>query len=166
MAMDLSRATRLSFTERIRFPPSSLTTRTSSPVSYTHLSAMKDLTVGSPMKLVFGFAVPLLFGFLFQQMYNFVDTAIVGRFLGSAALAAVGATGSLNFLILGFCMGICSGFSIPIAQSFGAKDETELRRYVTNSVWLSAVISVIMAVVTALGTRTMLQWMNLSLIHI
>ena len=76
-------------------------------------SAMKDLTVGSPMKLVFGFAVPLLFGFLFQQMYNFVDTAIVGRFLGSAALAAVGATGSLNFLILGFCMGICSGFSIP-----------------------------------------------------
>lgn len=123
-------------------------------------SAMKDLTVGSPMKLVFGFAVPLLFGFLFQQMYNFVDTAIVGRFLGSAALAAVGATGSLNFLILGFCMGICSGFSIPIAQSFGAKDETELRRYVTNSVWLSAVISVILAVVTALGTRTMLQWMN------
>lgn len=57
-------------------------------------------------------------------------------------------------------MGICSGFSIPIAQSFGAKDELELRRYVTNSVWLSAVISVILAVVTALGTRTMLQWMN------
>ena len=123
-------------------------------------SKVKDLTVGSPMKLVLGFAVPLLFGYVFQQMYNFVDTAIVGRTLGSAALAAVGATGSLNFLILGFCNGICAGFGIPIAQSFGAKDETEVRRYVTNSVWLAAVISVVMATVTALGTRTMLVWMN------
>lgn len=123
-------------------------------------SKVKDLTVGSPMKLVLGFAVPLLFGYVFQQMYNFVDTAIVGRTLGSAALAAVGATGSLNFLILGFCNGICAGFGIPIAQSFGAKDETEVRRYVTNSVWLAAVISVVMATITALGTRTMLEWMN------
>lgn len=123
-------------------------------------SKVKDLTVGSPMKLVLGFAVPLLFGYVFQQMYNFVDTAIVGRTLGSAALASVGATGSLNFLILGFCNGICAGFGIPIAQSFGAKDETEVRRYVTNSVWLAAVISVVMATVTALGTRTMLVWMN------
>lgn len=123
-------------------------------------SKVKDLTVGSPMKLVLGFAVPLLFGYVFQQMYNFVDTAIVGRTLGSAALAAVGATGSLNFLILGFCNGICAGFGIPIAQSFGAKDETEVRRYVTNSVWLAAVISVVMATVTALGTHTMLVWMN------
>ena len=89
------------------------------------------------MKLVLGFAVPLLFGYVFQQMYNFVDTAIVGRTLGSAALAAVGSTGSLNFLILGFCNGICAGFGIPIAQSFGAKDEVEVRRYVTNSVWLA-----------------------------
>ena len=123
-------------------------------------SKVKDLTVGSPMKLVLGFAVPLLFGYVFQQMYNFVDTAIVGRTLGSAALASVGATGSLNFLILGFCNGICAGFGIPIAQSFGAKDEPEVRRYVTNSVWLAAVISVVMATVTALGTRTMLVWMN------
>lgn len=123
-------------------------------------SPVKDLTVGSPMKLVWGFAVPLLFGFVFQQMYNFVDTAIVGRTLGSSALAAVGATGSLNFLILGFCMGICSGFSIPIAQSFGARNEAELRRYVTNSVWLAAGSSVVLAVITALGTRTMLIWMH------
>ena len=123
-------------------------------------SATKDLTVGSPMKLVLGFAVPLLFGYVFQQMYNFVDTAIVGRTLGSAALAAVGSTGSLNFLILGFCNGICAGFGIPIAQSFGAKDEVEVRRYVTNSVWLAGVISVVMAVITAIGTRTMLVWMS------
>ena len=77
--------------------------------------------------------------------------------LGSTALAAVGSTGSLNFLILGFCNGICAGFGIPIAQSFGAKDEVEVRRYVTNSVWLAGVISVVMAVITAIGTRTMLR---------
>ena len=85
-------------------------------------STVKDLTQGSPMKLVLGFSCPLLFGFLFQQLYSFVDTAIVGKYLGSASLAAVGSTGSINFLILGFSMGICSGFSIPIAQAFGAKD--------------------------------------------
>ena len=65
----------------------------------------KDMTSGSPMKLILGFSVPLLFGFLFQQFYNLVDTLIVGRFLGVDALAAVGSTGSLNFLIIGFCMG-------------------------------------------------------------
>ena len=70
----------------------------------------KDMTQGSPMKLILGFSVPLLFGFLFQQFYSLVDTVIVGRFLGTDSLAAVGATGSVNFLIIGFCMGVCSGF--------------------------------------------------------
>ena len=79
----------------------------------------KDMTVGSPMKLVLGFTVPLMFGNLFQQFYSMVDTVIVGRFLGTSALAAVGSTGSINFLIVGFCIGVCSGFSIPVAQSFG-----------------------------------------------
>ena len=120
----------------------------------------RDMTEGSPMKLVIGFALPLLFGFLFQQLYSFVDTAIVGKFLGSNALAAVGSTGALNFLILGFCMGICSGFSIPISQAFGAKDMTEMRRYVTNSVWLAAIISIVVAIVTALLTRPMLTLTN------
>ena len=64
----------------------------------------KDMTNGSPMKLILGFSIPLLFGYLFQQFYNLVDTLIVGRFLGVDALAAVGSTGSLNFLIIGFCM--------------------------------------------------------------
>ena len=77
----------------------------------------RDLTQGSPMKLIISFALPLLGGFLFQQLYSFIDTAIVGRFLGYDALAAVGSTGSLNFLINGFCMGLCSGFAIPIAQA-------------------------------------------------
>ena len=68
----------------------------------------KDMTNGSPMKLILGFSIPLLFGYLFQQFYNLVDTLIVGRFLGVDALAAVGSTGSLNFLIIGFCMGVCT----------------------------------------------------------
>ena len=72
----------------------------------------RDMTQGSPMKLILGFSVPLLFGFLFQQFYSVVDTIIVGRFLGVHALAGVGSTGSLNFLIIGFCMGVCNGFSI------------------------------------------------------
>lgn len=72
----------------------------------------KDLTQGSPVRLILGFALPLLAGMLFQQLYNLVDTLIVGRFLGMEALAGVGATGSINFLVLGFCMGICSGFAI------------------------------------------------------
>ena len=123
-------------------------------------STVRDLTVGSPLKLVVSFTVPLLFGFLFQQLYSFVDTALVGRYLGSEALAAVGSTGSLNFLILGFCMGICSGFSIPVAQAFGAKDEEELRRYVVHCVYLGAVISLVMGALTAIFCPQMLRATN------
>ena len=83
-------------------------------------NATKDLTTGSPMKLILGFGIPLLFGMLFQQFYNMMDTIIVGKFLGVSALASVGATGSINFMIIGFCMGVCNGFAIPVAQRFGA----------------------------------------------
>ena len=120
----------------------------------------RDLTQGSPMKLLIGFSLPLLGGFLFQQLYSFVDTAIVGRFLGYDALAAVGSTGSLNFLINGFCMGICSGFAIPIAQAKGAQDDTELRRFIMHSVYLCATISLLMALVTGFGSPLMLKMMN------
>lgn len=123
-------------------------------------STVKDLTVGSPIRLVLGFAAPLLFGFMFQQLYSFVDTAIVGRYLGSTMLAAVGDTGSINFMILGFCQGFCSGFAVPIAQAFGAKDEQSLRRYVANAAYLSGILSVIMAVLTAIFCPTLLRWMN------
>lgn len=123
-------------------------------------STTRDLTQGSPMKLVINFTLPLLFGFLFQQLYNFVDTAIVGKYLGSEALAAVGSTGSINFLILGFCMGICSGFAIPIAQAFGAKDEEELRRFVANAIYVAGAIAIVMGVVTALFCPWLLRIMN------
>lgn len=78
------------------------------------------MTNGSPMKLILQFCIPLFFGMLFQQFYSMMDTVIVGKFLGVNALAAVGATGSINFMIIGFCMGVCNGFAIPVAQQFGA----------------------------------------------
>lgn len=120
----------------------------------------KDMTSGSPMKLILGFSVPLLFGFLFQQFYNLMDTLIVGRFLGVEALAAVGATGSLNFLIIGFCMGVCNGFAIPLAHKFGAGDYRGLRAFMMNAVYLAAIFSVVMTVVTVVFCRPILQWMR------
>ena len=102
---------------------------------------MQNMTEGRPFSHIMRFFFPLLLGMLFQQFYNLVDTAIVGQFLGADALAAVGTTGSVNFLILGFCMGVCNGFSIPVAQRFGAQDERGLRKMVANSVWV-AVVSV------------------------
>ncbi len=121
---------------------------------------VKELTSGSPMKLILGFTTPLLFGFLFQQLYSFVDTAIVGRYLGSESLAAVGDTGSINFLVLGFCQGFCAGFSIPVAQAFGAGDYKLLRQTVANSVYLAGFISVLMAIFSALFCPTMLRLMD------
>lgn len=120
----------------------------------------KDMTNGSPMKLILGFSVPLLFGYLFQQFYNLVDTLIVGRFLGVDALAAVGSTGSLNFLIIGFCMGVCNGFAIPLAQRFGAGDYRGMRAFMMNAVYLTIGFAVIMTVLTVLFCRPILQLMR------
>ncbi len=121
---------------------------------------VKDMTKGSPMRLILGFSIPLLFGFLFQQFYNLVDTVIVGRFLGTNNLAAVGATSSVNFLIIGFCMGICSGFSIPVSHKFGAGDQAGVRRVVANCVWLSVIFAAVMTVLTTLLCRPILVAMK------
>lgn len=120
----------------------------------------KDMTQGNPMKLILGFSIPLLFGLLFQQFYSMVDTIIVGHYLGVDALAAVGATGSVNFLIIGFCMGICNGFAIPVAQEFGAGNEKNLRKYVTNGVRLAVVFAVVMTIVVVLLCRPILRLMQ------
>lgn len=121
---------------------------------------IKDLTHGNPMKLILQFGVPLLFGLIFQQFYNLVDSIIVGKLLGVNALAAVGSTGSINFMILGFCIGVCNGFAIPVAQAFGAKDMTGVKRYITNSAWMSIVFSVILTTIIGLATHKILEWMN------
>ena len=120
----------------------------------------RDLTEGRPLKLILSFAAPLLFGVLFQQFYSFVDTAIVGRYLGADKLAAVGATGSVNFLVIGLCLGLCSGFAIPVAQAFGAHDEGEVRRSVFHAVVLSAVMSVVFALAATLLCKPLLRLMN------
>ena len=123
-------------------------------------SSTKDMTVGSPMKLILGFSLPLLFGFLFQQFYSVIDTIIVGQFLGVDALAGVGATGSVNFMIVGFCMGVCNGFAIPVAHKFGAKDYSGMRQFVANSVWLSIAFASVMTVVVSILCRQILTWMR------
>ncbi|MDD2956752.1 MAG: MATE family efflux transporter [Oscillospiraceae bacterium] len=120
----------------------------------------KDLTTGSPMKLILSFMLPTLCGMLFQQFYNLVDTMIVGKLLGANALAAVGSTGSINFLVIGFCMGVCSGFSIPVAQRMGAREPSEMRRYVANAAYLSGVFALVLTVVTGLLCRTILLGMK------
>lgn len=124
------------------------------------MSKSKDLTQGKPISLIISFGLPLLLGFLFQQFYNVADTAIVGRILGGDALAAVGCTGSVNFLVIGFVMGICSGFAIPISQMFGAGDFNQLRKYITGSVWLCIVFSIIITTVTVIFCTNILQATN------
>ena len=120
----------------------------------------RDLTTGAPMKLILSFMLPLMFGLLFQQFYSMVDTVVVGKFLGVDALAGVGSTGSINFLVLGLCNGICAGFAIPVAQKFGQKDLDGLRRFVGNMIWLGAAIALIVTLLTTNLCRQILLWMD------
>ncbi len=119
---------------------------------------VRDMTHGSPMKLIFGFWFPVLLGNLFQQVYNLVDSVIVGRFVGVNAFAGVSATGSLNFLIIGFLLGMCSGCAIPVAQSFGEGDPHAMRKYFANAIYLCGGIAVAMSVATVLLTPAILRW--------
>ena len=119
-----------------------------------------DMTNGSPSKHILGFAIPMLFGMLFQQFYNLVDTIIVGKTLGVEALAGVGATGSINFMIIGFCMGVCNGFVIPVAQCFGAKKPADLRKYVFNGYICSIVFAIVLTLASVIFCRRILIIMN------
>ena len=120
-------------------------------------SGTTDLTVGKPLFQILRFALPLVLGTLFQQLYSFADTVIVGRCLGTDALGAVGTTYSLNFLILGFVQGACVGFGIPVAETFGAKDQGGLRKYLFNGALLCVVLSVVFAIFTTLMAGPLLQ---------
>lgn len=119
-----------------------------------------DLTTGHPLKQILIFSIPLVFGTIFQQLYSFADTVIVGRCLGTEALAAVGATSSLHFLILGFVQGACVGFGIPVAQSYGAKDREDMCRYLWNGTWICVLISLLLSLGSVLLTDTLLVIMN------
>lgn len=120
----------------------------------------QDLTRGNPLKQIFLFSVPLVLGTLFQQLYSFVDSIIVGRFIGSDALGAVGATYSLNFLIIGFVQGFCVGLGIPLAQRFGAKDRQNIQHYFWNGVYLCLLISLIFGFVMTFTSRGLLMVMQ------
>jgi putative MATE family efflux protein len=120
----------------------------------------KNLTEGNPLSLILGFSIPVLLGYLFQQFYNITDTIIVGKSLGVEALAAVGSTGAVNFLIIGFVMGVCSGFAIPVAQRFGGRDYTTMRRYIANTVYLCIAFSIVMVVLTVVFCRPLLLLMQ------
>src|SRR6478735_8137661 len=105
-----------------------------------------SLTTGRPWRVILAFSIPLLLGNVVQQLYQFVDAIVVGRHLGVGSLAAVGATGPLLFLLLGFAWGLTSGFAIPIAQAYGAGDEVAVRRSVATGVILTGITSVILTV--------------------
>lgn len=119
-----------------------------------------DLTTGSPVKQILLFSLPLILGTLFQQLYSFVDTVMVGRLIGTDALASVGATYSLHFLILGFVQGTCVGFGIPLAQAFGAKEREEYQRFFWNGSFICAVMAVILTVSMTVLTDGLLNLMN------
>lgn len=110
---------------------------------------MREMTEGRSLPLLLKFTVPLLLGNLLQQTYSLIDAAIVGQFLGIHALASIGASTSVVFLIFGFCNGCCNGFAIPVAQKFGARDYDALRRYVYVSLKISIVISLFLAILTS-----------------
>ncbi len=118
------------------------------------------MTKGQPFWLILQFAWPLLLGNMLQQFYSLVDAAIVGQYLGMNALAGVGASSSVLFLIIGFCNGTASGFGIPIAQAFGAEDYLQMRRYVRVGYYAGIVISVVQAIICSLLCGQILRWMQ------
>ena len=124
------------------------------------MASINDMTVGSPTRDILKFAVPLICGYVLQQMYLIIDTAIVGRFVSVGALAAVGASTSVMFLIMGFCNGACAGFAIPVAQSFGAKALPTMRHYVANALRLSVVFATVITIVTCLLCSPILRMIN------
>ena len=119
-----------------------------------------DLTTGNPAAQILRFSLPLVIGSLFQQLYSFVDTIMVGRLISNAALAAVGSVSSLNFLVIGFVGGTCSGFAIPFAKAIGAKDKEESQRFLWNGCWISLILAAVMTLLTNLLVFPLLHLIN------
>ena len=119
-----------------------------------------DMTKGSPLKIFILFSIPLLIGNIFQQLYSMVDTIIVGRFVGVDALAAVGSTGSMLYLINGMVIGLTSGFSVLVSQKFGSKDEDAIKKSIASNIILSIISTIIITVVALLIKNPLLKLMN------
>ena len=119
-----------------------------------------DMTKGNPLPLLIKFAIPLVLGSIFQQLYSFVDTAIVGRCISVQALSAVGVTGALNFLVLGLTMGSAMGFGIPISQAVGANNKEDISRFFWNGLYLCFGIGLVISVGVSIFVEPLLVWMN------
>ena len=119
-----------------------------------------DMTKGSPFRLILKFILPVVLGNLFQQLYNMVDTIIVGKFVGLEALAAVGATGTISFLIIGFANGLAAGFSVIVAQKYGAGDKEGVKLATFNALVLTVCLTAVITVISALGMKWLLTVMN------
>ncbi len=119
-----------------------------------------DMTMGNPLTLLIRFSIPLVLSSIFQQLYSFVDTAIVGRCISVDALSAVGVTGALNFLVLGLTMGCAMGFGIPISQSVGASNKEDINRYFWNGLYLCISIGLVISIGVGLFVRPLLEMMN------
>lgn len=135
-------------------------TKQNQTAAHAKTASISDMTVGSPLRQITKFALPLILGYILQQMYLVIDAAIVGRWIGVGALAAVGASSSIMFLVMGFCNGACAGFAIPVAQSFGAKDYSKMRLYVANAVRISAVMATVVTLLSLMSCRRILQMVN------
>ncbi len=126
----------------------------------TETKRVKDMTVGSPTRLILYFSIPLLIGNIFQQLYNMVDTIIVGQFIDARALAAVGLTGPLSFLVLGFVTGLTSGFAVLVAQRFGARDEEGMRHCVGIITILSVGVTILITLLSLAFAKPLLRLIN------
>ena len=119
-----------------------------------------DMTQGKPVKVLLGFTIPVFIGNVFQQFYNMVDAVVVGKFVGTKALAAVGSTGTIIFLIIGFLLGLTAGFTVLTAQKYGAGKMDEMRQTVGNALILTAVISAVMTAISMTGMHALLKFMH------
>lgn len=121
---------------------------------------IESMTEGAPSRAILKFAIPLILGYLLQQTYLIIDTVIVGRWIGVGALAAVGASSSIMFLIMGFCNGSCAGFAIPVAQAFGAGDYRKMRCYVSNAMRIALVLAIVITLLSCFLCDKILQMVN------
>lgn len=121
---------------------------------------ISDMTKGNPLKLILSFSVPMLIGNIFQQVYNFVDAAIVGKFVGAESLAAVGSTGTIVGVMICLMMGLTSGAGIIIAQCFGSRNFDELRKTVTGLIYIVGILAVVTSVAGVVFSRPILSFLN------